>query len=352
MQCKKLATSALALSCALSLGLSLTGCQSTEETPAASKQVAQQAPTSSPSVAKPETTQPASATLDVGTKEEALKALGLSSAPKAVVPISWTDATYLLAAGAPIVGLPDNHHLPEESLQKYTMISDHDGKLDLEALKQAKPDLILVNEKTLEKQTELHHFLEENHIAHHAFPSAKTVSDVWKLVAQTGTAMGTEETMHKNLDALLKRVDVAKDSLKDLKNRKVAILNVTAEGRSLFNGNNITASVLEELGLENIAKSMKFSAEPDASGMVPAPSIKELADHGTGTIIILMRIKGDKDARKTAQETLEKEIAEAFGADSDLVKNHRYDVVDHHGLVIAIPNIIAGIENVAEIASR
>lgn len=290
--------------------------------------------------------------LYTSTKEEALKLFGFEKAPASVVPVSWTDATYLLAAGVPVAGLPDNHHLPEEILKKHVMITDHDGKFDFEKLKEIKPELVFANEKTLEKSADLKSFLDEQKIAVKAFPSAKTVNEVLELVAKTGLAFGTETEMEKNLKALHDRVEAAKESVKDLSNRKVAVISVTKDGRSILKGDTITASVLETLGLENVASSMELKGEADAQGMVPAPSFKELAEKETGAIVLMVRIKGDKTARDQAIADIETEITEAFGADSEMVKNHRYDVVDHHGLIIAIPNIVAGIENVADIASR
>lgn len=365
MQVKSLAV-LLILAISLSLfGLAACGQQKTpanNEQSEASKADNTEAPATTTEAAATTTEAPAAsteapkadATADLaayfGTKEEALKTFGLEKAPESAIALSWTDNIYLLDAGAKVPALPDNHHLPAEVLEKAKLFTDHDGKINLDLIKELKPSIIFANAKTMEKQTALAELAKTEGIQIAEFPKAKTYQDVLKLIGSTAVLCGDEAKAKTSISGYLQRIADARESLKGLEGRKVAILNVTKDGRQILAADNFTGSLIDELGLKNVALDLKLQA--DKSGYAPMPEFKALADAGCEAVVMMVRIKGDKELKAKTVETLTKELKEAFGADSEVVKNERYGVVDHHGMIIAIPNAIAGIENIADIASR
>lgn len=286
------------------------------------------------------------------TMDEALERFGLEEAPKSAVALSWTDNSYLIDAGIEILALPDNHHIPEEILEKNKQFTDHDGNINYDMLKELKPAVFFVSEKTLEKNEELKKFLEEQKILVKEFPKAENYQDVLKLVGATAVLFGTQEKAEESINKYLDRIDDAREMLEDAKDRKVAVLMVTKEGRTILTEDNFTASLLHELDLVNVADDMDLEGEADKSGYKPAPEFKALADAGCEAIVMMVRMKGEKELKEKTIEELTTEIKDAFGEDSELVANERYGVVDHHGMIIAIPNAISGIENIADIASR
>lgn len=75
----------------------------------------------------------------------------------------------------------------------------------------------------------------------------------------------------------------------------------------------------------------------------------KLAEAKTDALVLMVRMKGDPKAREAACEELINSIKETFGEDSDLVKNEKYEIVDHHGIIAVSPVTISGIENIASI---
>lgn len=299
-----------------------------------------------------------------GSKEEALQRFGLTETPKSFIAPSWTDCMFFLDAAAPIAGLPDNHHIPEELLSKYPAITDHDGNFDLEKIKGLNLDVVFVDAEDLNDtewaaMVELKKYIDEAGIKTVELPKAADYQAVLKNVADLATIFGTEEAAKANIQKYVDRINTAKEMLSGAEGRKIAIISSTKDKdgnikRGIVGPDSFANALVNELGLVNVATEFELKKDNPENVYEDyyAPSMKELADKGVEALVLMVRIKGEPEDREKEIEALKKDITEAFGADSDVVKNTRFDVVDHHGMIISIPTAIAGIENIADIASR
>lgn len=286
------------------------------------------------------------------TQEEALEELGLERVPQSVTALSWVDCLTLLDASAPIAALPEAHHLPEEIQKQYEEFSDHDGNINYDLLKEKAVDLLFVSAAALEKNPELKAKLDEMNIEAVEMPMAKNFKQVLQRIALVSALFGTEEQAMEKIAEYEERIAEAKESLSDAMDRKVAVLSVTKEGRTVLGRKGFIANQIRLLGLQNAAAEMELDKSQEERGFYPLTDLSALKEAGVEALVIMVRIKGDKEAREAEIAKLTEEIKTVFGEDSELVQHQRYEVIDHHGLMIAAPNAIAGLENIADIASR
>lgn len=282
-------------------------------------------------------------------EEEALKAYGLEKKGLSVIALSWPDNIYLADAGANIAALPDNHHIPEDILEKYPSFTDHDGKIDYAKLEELSFDVIIASKGDLEKDEALKEVVEKKAVNVLQIPQSKTYDEVLKNIAVLSTVFGDENVAKKNIAAYLERVEEAKALGEGCDKRNVAVIMVTADGEFILGADSFADSLVAKLDLNNVAAGMKLEGEADRFGFFASPGMDKLAEAKTDALVLMVRMKGDPKAREAACEELIDSIKKAFGEDSDLVKNEKYEIVDHHGIIAVSPVTISGIENIASI---
>ncbi len=282
-------------------------------------------------------------------EEEALKAYGLEKKGLSVIALSWPDNIYLVDAGANIAALPDNHHIPEDILEKYPSFTDHDGNIDYEKLEELDFDVIIASQGAIEKDEALKEIVDKKAIKVLQIPQSKTYDEVLKNIAVLSTAFGDENVAKENIAAYLERVEEAKALGEGCEKRNVAVIMVTADGEFILSAGSFADSLIAKLELNNVAAGMKLEGEADQFGFYASPGMDKLAEAKTDALVLMVRMKGDPKAREAACEELINSIKETFGEDSDLVKNEKYEIVDHHGIIAVSPVTISGIENIASI---
>ena len=76
----------------------------------------------------------------------------------------------------------------------------------------------------------------------------------------------------------------------------------------------------------------------------------KIAEAKPDSLVLMVRMRGEPEAREAACEDLINSIIASFGEDSDLVKNVKYEIIDHHGVIAVCPITISGLETIASIA--
>lgn len=284
--------------------------------------------------------------------DAAKEAFGVDEVQGSVIALGWVDNIYLINAGAPVAAMPDNHHIPEEILSAHKMLTDHDGNVDLELIRELSPAVIFANSRAIENVEGLAALIEEIGAKVLEIPTASTYEDVLKNIGLLSALFGTQEAAAENIHTLLHRIMDAASLVDEESAKKVAIITITADGEFIMRDNAFQNDLLSLVGAENIASAIEFEGEPDQSGNFTSPGIATLKEAGAEAFVIMVRIKGDNDAKDAAIAKITEEIRTSFGEDSTVVKNQRYDVIDHHGFIISFPGAISGLENLADIISR
>lgn len=282
---------------------------------------------------------------------EALKAYGLEKTGMSVIALAWTDNIYLVDGAANIAALPDNHHIPEDILEKYPSFTDHDGKLDYAKIEELAPEVIIASAKDLENDASLKEIVDKLDIKVVQTPECKTYDDVLKTIATASIVFGGDQDVAKdNIAAYLERVEDAKALGEGNDKRNVAVIMVTKDGEFLLGTDGFANSLITKLELKNVAANMEMSGEVDQFGFYTSPGMDKIAEAKPDSLVLMVRMRGEPEARQAACDNLIDSIKESFGEDSDLVKNERYEIVDHHGLIAVCPITISGLENIASIA--
>ncbi len=285
--------------------------------------------------------------------EEAKSVFGVDAVQSSVIALSWVDSMYLLQAGAPVVALPDNHHIPEETLSASKLFTDHDGNYNFDLIRELKPAVVFASAEAIGKVEGLAAVIEEIGAKVLEIPAATTYEGVLKNVGLLAALFGTEEAAAENIHTLVHRVIDAANLVDESSAKKVAVVTITKDGEFVLGaGDNIQNNLIELAGAENVAAGMNFEGEADKTGNYASPGVQALKDAGAEAFVIMVRIKGDKEAKDAAIAKITEEIKTAYGEDSVMVKNQRFDVIDHHGFIISFPGAINGLENLTDILSR
>lgn len=282
-------------------------------------------------------------------EEEALAYLGLTEAGKTFGAWSWPDTDVLAAAGVQLAGIPDNHHLPEDVLNANEHISDHDGNLDLEKLKELKPEVFILGAKDGEKMPELVTALEE--IGSQIISTKiDTYEDLCKTIAAFSIVGETEEAAKDSLTKMAERVEAAKSMLTEGID-KVALVTVeemTENGYHVASPGSFGESLILELGLTNATAGLE--GEKDRFGFTVS-SLADIMATEPDSLVLMVRTTKDADQKKKDIEEILTTLKSEYG-ETDLVKNERFEVIDHHGVLPKSTLAVSGIENIADITGR
>ncbi len=282
-------------------------------------------------------------------EEEALKAYGLEKVGMSVVALAWTDNIYLIDAGVSIVALPDNHHIPEDILEKHKSFTDHDGKIDCAKFEELSPEVIIASQKSIDEDASLKKIVENKAIKIVQVPEAKTYDDVLKNIAITSIVFGDQGIAKEKIVGYLERLEEAKALGEGNTKRNTAVIMVTKDGEFLLGTESFANSLLTKLELKNVAADMELSGETDKFGFYPSPGMDKIAEAKPDSLVLMVRMRGEPEEREAACEILIDSIKSAFGDDSDLVKNEKYEIIDHHGIIAVCPITISGLESIASI---
>lgn len=285
------------------------------------------------------------------TEAEALKAYGLEKAGMSVIALAWTDNIYLVDGAANIAALPDNHHIPEDILEKYPSFTDHDGNLDYAKIEELAPEVIIASQKSIDDDPSLKEIVDKKGIKIVQTPTCKTYDDVLRTIAMASIVFGGDQNVAKdNIVAYLERVENAKALGEGNGKRNIAVIMATADGEFVLGTDSFANSLVEKLELENVAADMELTGEADQFGFYVSPGMDKIAEAKPDSLVLMVRMRGEPEARQAACDNLINSIKTSFGEDSDLVKNEKYEIVDHHGLIAVCPITISGLENIASIA--
>ena len=284
------------------------------------------------------------------TEDEALRVYGLEKTGMSVIALAWTDNIYLVDAGANIAALPDNHHIPEDILEKYASFTDHDGKIDYAKIEELSPDVIIASHEAIEKDESLKEIVDKKAIKILQIPQSATYDEVLKNIAILSTVFGDENVAKENIVGYLERIEEAKALGEGNDKRNTAVIMVTADGEFILGPGSFADSLLTKLDLKNVAANIELSGEADSFGFYTSPGMDKIAEAKPDSLVLMVRMKGNPETRSAACENLINSIKASFGEDSDLVKNEKYEIIDHHGVIAVSPITISGIETIASIA--
>ncbi len=282
-------------------------------------------------------------------QEKALKKLGLKVKPQSTVTFGWTDALTLIESGAKIAGIPDDHHIDEAILDKYTHISDEEGNIDFEKLEELKPSSAFSSEESIKNIEGLEEKLKELN-TEQFYSETKTVNDIFTNIGLLASATDSKEIAVNNLINIFNRADAIKNLSEKNENPKVALVMLTDVDSkvrvSIASKNSFAAELMELGGMKNAGDDIE--GDSDRFGFV-ATDLEKIMDEKPDAIVLMVRTERSK--RNKDEQDFYKELEEKY-SDSNVVKDKKYGRIDHHGVLPKSPMVINGLEAISGVVNK
>lgn len=268
---------------------------------------------------------------------------GLKNEVSTIAALGWVDAVNLISSSAEIAGVPNNTHLPETALAKYTHIVE--GKDILKD--QIKADALIASEKDLKENPDLEKLAQ---IIKAINP--KDVEEVIQVVGDYSSLAGNYDQGLENISKLYDQID---KYTKILQGKKIALLVLEEEdGRVIYSlpvEGSYADSILKEVGAINVGD--KISAEAKTKQQerfaFKDVSLKDIMAEDPDALIFMPR--NDKKERGA----LIKKVEDALRADykdKDLVKNEKFGRIDHHWILPRSTQFVDGLVAIADILNK
>lgn len=215
---------------------------------------------------------------------------------KSIIAGSASVAEYLAKLQIPVAGVTDQDSIPE--VYKDAKRIGLPRKLNLEIISSLNPDLF-VGDKTLEEVNtkDLGNFeVEKLYLTNSSFEA------VFNSIEELGAKFGREELAKKTIEEIKSKESEVLSGIDSIKDKKVVVLFGTGESYKLATENSFIGSLLEKLGVKNLAKGMAKGPRPYVDF-----SLENIVAENPDYILTLSH--GNKEqAKKMFEAEMEKEL--------------------------------------------
>ncbi|SHI04140.1 ABC transporter substrate-binding protein [Clostridium grantii] len=273
-------------------------------------------------------------------QNEAVKIMGLESAPVSAVSIGLSSSLIALESGINIIGIPNNHHLPEEYLETVSLITNDKGDVDWNLIKELAPSVIIVDEIS---QTKLAAELAELNIPLYTI-SITTYESTFTEIGVLGSAFGSNDTAKITIENYIERIEDMLGEIKDIPEKSLAIAQLTDDGLMIYTGGTYANELLETVKIKNTAEVMNIPDTTENGGTAKI-EISDLMNANPDSIAIIA-----KGVSEDVYNALMAEFAKEEYKNVNAVKNSSIEKVDHHQFMVRGILGINGMETAFKLA--